>query len=85
MQPEQIAAVFGNKEVAEAVTRLERLHSEVDAELSVLQKQLREVYEADDREPLQAKVQELRELSQKLLGEIRQLQRQFPVDQRKKK
>ncbi len=84
MQPEQIVAVFGNKEVAQAVTRLEALHAQVDAELADLQKQLRDVYEEDDREPLQEKIGELREQSQKLLSEIRKLQRQFPIDQRKK-
>lgn len=75
MQPEQIVAVFGNKEVAQAVTRLEALHAQVDAELADLQKQLRDVYEEDDREPLQEKIGELREQSQKLLSEIRKLQR----------
>jgi signal transduction histidine kinase len=85
MQPEEIESVFGNKEVAQAVKRLETLHSQVDAEFAVLQKQLRDVYEEDDREPLQEKISELPELSQKLLSEIRALQRQFPLDRQKGK
>lgn len=79
MQPEQILAIFGNKEVAEAVTRLEGLHAQVDKELKNLQLQLKDSYTGDEREHLQEKVGHLREMSQTILKELRELQRKFPV------
>lgn len=78
LPPEQIIAVYGNKEVAQELVRLGDLQSGVDSELRELQRRVRETYDAEEKAELIEQLTLLRELSQKLLNEIRRIQSQFP-------
>lgn len=78
LPPEQIETVFGNTEAVKELARLEVLHAQVGGELKELQARLRETYDEDDRERIVELLTPLRELSQKLLAELRRIQGQFP-------